>query len=84
MIVKLLAPHYFRGDMYYEKDQVLGVPGGTPLPDAFAVTHEMEGLDEEAKAAIEIVLERWGKVDPIHSMPMTMDDEPALPLLRRK
>lgn len=77
MIVKLISPHFFRGDLYYEKDQVLGAPGGTPLPEAFSVTHEMEGLDDEAKVAVETALKRWN--DPIHSLPITLE-EPQVPV----
>jgi hypothetical protein len=68
MIVKLLQPHYFAGDRYEEVDTVLGGPMGRPLPERFLVTHDMEGLDDEARAAIAAAMRRWRQTDPIESL----------------
>lgn len=69
MKVKLLEPHYFRGDLYYEAETIIG-PGGKPLPEGFLATHKMEGLDDEGVKAVAKAVERWRKGDPINTLPM--------------
>ena len=78
MIVKLLAAHYFTGDLYYDATDAAGNPVvlGTPqcpLPPNFMATHEMEGVDDEGKAAVAEAIARWGK-GPLESLPATVEE----------
>ena len=74
MKVKLIEPHYFSGDLYYEAGTVLSDKPGAgerPLPDNFAATFAMEGLDTAGTAAVEKATAAY--TDPIRQLPLTMD-----------